>query len=55
MVSVWKDAELLGREILIELHRPGGWPDCLHVWTAVLPPEKLRIAEKIVSSLATMP
>jgi hypothetical protein len=52
IVSVWHDAHLLGREVLIQLNRPDGWPDSLHAWTAALPEDKLRVAEKIVSSIA---
>ena len=55
MISVWRDVELLGREILIKLNRSEDWPSRLHVWTAVLPPEQLRIAEKIVSSVTILP
>jgi hypothetical protein len=54
MISVWKDVQLLGREILIKLER-SDWPTYLHVWTAVLPPDKLSTAEKIVSSVTIVP
>ena len=55
MVSVWKDVQLLGREILVNLNRSEHGPSCLHIWTEALPPEKLRIAEKIVSSVMIAP
>lgn len=54
MVSVWNGSELTAREMLVTLKR-SGWPARAHIWTEKLTPDQMRVAEKIVSSFATIP
>jgi hypothetical protein len=54
MISLWKDTQLLGREIMVTLTHADTWPTRLHVWTAALPPEELQVADRILSSLTVL-
>ena len=53
MRSVWREGQLTGRELLIKLDPKMGWPMFLHVWTFQLPPDKVSVADRIISSLIT--
>lgn len=51
--SFWKESELVGREILIDLGKSNHWGGILHAWTAKVSKKNLAIAERALFSIKT--
>lgn len=51
ILSERRAGELAGRELLVRLSAPTGWPMALHAWTADLPGDALSTADKMLFSL----